>query len=155
MGAKMPHLRSRIGNLEPIHQSENPSIEGSQSLGSTAHPYLTRIFPHGVLRFTVMDNSDFSPNRLTVSIDSSYHKETIHSPHFKQRGSLWPFRFSCSCSCSSSYSAWCALGTFICPISSLPTQKQGSYAPRSNVFSSHAPRLIAPPAASPIPPRQV
>ncbi len=25
-----------------------------------------------VLRFTVMDNSDFSPNRLTVSIDSSY-----------------------------------------------------------------------------------
>ncbi len=25
-----------------------------------------------VLRFTVMDNSDFSPNRLTVSLDSSY-----------------------------------------------------------------------------------
>ena len=25
-----------------------------------------------VLRFTVVDNSDFSPNRLTVSINSSY-----------------------------------------------------------------------------------
>src|SRR5207248_3544845 len=45
MGAKMPHLRSRIGDLEPIHQSENPSIGGSQSFRSTAHPYLARIFP--------------------------------------------------------------------------------------------------------------
>jgi eukaryotic-like serine/threonine-protein kinase len=29
-------------------------------------------FAHAVLRFTVVDNSDFSPNRLTVSMDSSY-----------------------------------------------------------------------------------
>jgi hypothetical protein len=62
-----------------------------------------------VLRFTVMDNSDFSPNRLSISIDSSYlpiilpNQETLQSPQFKQRGSLWPFRFSCTCSCSYTY----------------------------------------------------
>ena len=47
MGAKMPYLRSHMRHLEPIHQSEHPSIEGSQCLGSTAHAYLTGIFPKG------------------------------------------------------------------------------------------------------------
>src|SRR6266571_8319747 len=47
MGAKMSHLRSHIRDLEPIHQGEDPSIEGSQSLGRTSNPDLARIFPEG------------------------------------------------------------------------------------------------------------
>jgi hypothetical protein len=45
MRAKMSHLGSHIGNVEPIHQSEDSSIERSQSLGSTTHPDLASIFP--------------------------------------------------------------------------------------------------------------
>src|SRR5947208_17189696 len=47
MCAKMANLRSHIGNLEPIHQGEDPSIEGSQCFRSTGNPYLARIFPEG------------------------------------------------------------------------------------------------------------
>ena len=47
MRAKMAHLRSHIGDLEPIHQGEDPSIEGSQCFRSTGNPYLARIFPEG------------------------------------------------------------------------------------------------------------
>ncbi len=45
MRAKMAHLRSRIGDLEPIHQGEDPSIKGRQSFRSTGNPDLARIFP--------------------------------------------------------------------------------------------------------------
>src|ERR1700730_7918475 len=45
MGTKMAHLRSHIGNVEPIHQGEDSSIEGRQRLRRTGHTNLTGIFP--------------------------------------------------------------------------------------------------------------
>jgi len=45
---KMAHLRNHVGNVEPIHQSENPAIKGSQSLGSPANTDLASIFPPSV-----------------------------------------------------------------------------------------------------------
>lgn len=44
MGAKMAHLRSHIGNLKPIHQGEDASIESRQRVGSTGNTDLARIF---------------------------------------------------------------------------------------------------------------
>src|SRR2546427_372175 len=44
LGTKMAHLRSHIANGEPIHQSEDPSIECRQRLRSTGNAYpLARI----------------------------------------------------------------------------------------------------------------
>jgi hypothetical protein len=40
----MAHLRSDIGHVEPIHQSEDTSIECRQSLRRTRHADLARIF---------------------------------------------------------------------------------------------------------------
>src|SRR5437016_1549742 len=47
MRAKMAHLGSHIGHLEPIHQSEDPSIEGSQRFRCPSPADLARIFPEG------------------------------------------------------------------------------------------------------------
>jgi hypothetical protein len=65
----------------------------------------SRIFGRRVLSHSVVDNSDFSPFRLTVPSSSPYDKETIRATYFKQRGSLWAFISSCSCSFSATFSA--------------------------------------------------
>jgi len=54
----------------------------SQNCGSSAGSLLW----HWVLPLTMVDNSSFSPNRLTVHSDSPYDKHTIPAIHFKQRG---------------------------------------------------------------------
>jgi hypothetical protein len=46
---------------------------------STLSEALERVLPH-----SMVDNSDFSPTRLTVPSDSSYDEETFYATHFKQ-----------------------------------------------------------------------
>ena len=101
----------------------------------------------------MVDNSDISPSGLTVLSDAPYDEETVYATHFKQRGSLWPFKCSCSCSWSASSSLWRGFGVFAGSIFSLPTQVEGPYTLQFNVSSSHAPHVTAPPAASPAPTR--
>lgn len=115
-----------------------------------------RIFSEevAVLDFSVVDNSDFSPSRLTVHSDSPYAKETIPATHFKQRGLLWHSMSSCSCSWSSSSSFWRCYGVFPGSIFSIPTQEAGLCPQDPNVSSSPAPHTIAPPVvSSPLPRR--
>ena len=50
-----------------------------------------------VQRFTVVDNSDFSPSRLTGHCSSQNDKKTILAIHFQLRGFVWLFMCSCSC----------------------------------------------------------
>ncbi len=54
-----------------------------------------RTIQKGVQRFTVVENSDISPNRLTELETLLILPDTgaLHAPHFKQRGLLWPFSF--------------------------------------------------------------
>src|SRR5260370_39758131 len=78
-------------------------------------------------------------------------KEVIRSPHFKQGGSLWPFRYACS----SSYSAWRGFGSRPGSIKTLSTREQEPSTPASNISSSRAPHLIVRPVASPPPSRRV
>jgi transposase-like protein len=61
----------------------------------------------------------------------------------------------CSCFCLSSCSSWHSFVSCTGPMISLPTHKQRPCVPRSNAFSSHALRLIAPSVASPAPPSSV
>jgi hypothetical protein len=42
--------------------------------------------PRTVLPLSVVDNSPFSPIRLTVPCDSPYDQEALYFSHFKQRG---------------------------------------------------------------------
>lgn len=43
-GTKPTHVRSHIGNVKPIHESQHRSIEGSQGQWRSAGPKLRRIF---------------------------------------------------------------------------------------------------------------
>jgi hypothetical protein len=48
----------------------------------------------------------------------------LPSPHFKQRGSLWPFMCSCSCSWSASSSLWRGSGVLTGSIFGLPPHEE-------------------------------
>ena len=99
--------------------------------------------------FTVVGKSDFCPSRLTVHSDTPYDQEALHVSYFKRRGSLWLYTFSCFCSCSSLSSLSRCFVAFLGLIFSFPIHKQAADALWSTVFSSHAPRLIAPSVVSP------
>jgi hypothetical protein len=55
-----------------------------------------------VQRLTVVDNSNFSPTHLTVSLAFLMLAScrVLPSPDFKQRGVAWTFTWSYLCSCS-------------------------------------------------------
>ena len=97
-------------------------------------------------QFVLLCQSLDSPYRLSLSF---LYKGTLPSPHFKQRGSLWPFMCSCSCSFSFSSSFWCCFCVFIGPFFSFPTSKQELCVPWCNVCSSHARHWTALPVVSP------
>jgi len=99
--------------------------------------------------FTVVDKSDLCPSRLTVHSDTPYDQEALHVSYFKRRGSFWLHTFSCFCSCSSLSSLSRCFVAFLGLIFSFPIHKQAADALWSTVFSSHAPRLIAPSVVSP------
>jgi hypothetical protein len=67
---------------------------------------LARLVRTWVQRFTVMDNSYISPNRLTALSTRLIlaSQGALHAPHFTQRGAVWPFICTCSRSWSSSFS---------------------------------------------------
>ena len=102
-----------------------------------------------VQSFTVVDNSDFCPSRLTVHTDSPYDQEALHVSYFKRRGSVWVYTFSCFCSCASFSSLSRCFVAFLGLIFSFPIHQQAADARWSTVFSSPAPRLIAPSVVSP------
>src|SRR5258706_11780905 len=96
-----------------------------------------------VLPHTVVDNADNSPTRLTAGetlLILPYLDGGLPSPHFKQRGLLWPFMRSCSCSWSASCSLWRGLGVFAGSLFGFPPHEEGPSARRSIVCSSPAPR---------------
>lgn len=97
---------------------------------------------------------------LSQSIDNRYrrslsflYKGALPSPHFKQRGFVWPFMCSCSCSCAASSSLWRCFGDLTGSLFGLPPHEEGLSAARSTVCSSRAPQTIAPPVASLAPTR--
>jgi len=100
---------------------------------------------------SVVDNSDCSPNGLTVRETRRIlaFQGTLPSSYFQQRGFVWPFMSSCSCSRSASF-LWRFFGVFAGPIFSLPTHQQGGNASLCTVCSSHTPHLTAPPVVSPL-----
>jgi hypothetical protein len=114
------------------------------------------VFPSRVLSLTIVDNSVFSPKRLTLLIDPAYSTlRIVRAASFKPRGSLWPFMCSCSCSWSASSSLWRCFVVCAGFIFSLPTQEAGPCPQEPNVSLSHAPQMTAPPVASPAPTRLV
>ena len=60
---------------------------------------LPKVSPEAVQRLTVVDNSDYSLDGLTVQETRRIlaSQGALPSPHFKQRGFVWPFTCSCSC----------------------------------------------------------
>src|SRR2546430_1368060 len=79
-----------------------------------------------VQTLTVVDNSVFSPIRLTVPSDHPYVQEALSFALFKQRGYVWPFMCSYSCSCASSSSLSRCCGVFLVSIFKLPTHQPGA-----------------------------
>jgi hypothetical protein len=51
-----------------------------------ARPIVPTFYDQAVLPLTTVDNSCFSPHRLTVHSNSPYDQQTIPATHFKQRG---------------------------------------------------------------------
>ena len=78
----------------------------AQALAAGVTPETVEREKERVQRFTVMDNSYISPNRLTALSTRLIlaSQGALHAPHFKQRGALWPFMCTCSRSWSSSFS---------------------------------------------------
>jgi hypothetical protein len=87
----------------------------------------------GVQRFMVVDNSDFSANRLTARETRLIlaFQGVLMLPHFKQRGFVWRFMCSCSCSWPAFSSLWRCFGVFAGFLFSLPTHEEGPSAPCS------------------------
>jgi hypothetical protein len=110
-----------------------------------------------VLPHSVVDNSDFSPTRLTAWETRLMlaSQGVLSSPHFKQRGSLWSFMCTCSCLWSVSSSLWHCFGVLTGSLFGLPPHEEGLSAPRSTVCSSLAAQTIAPPVVSSPLPRRV
>src|SRR5260221_4274849 len=91
--------------------------------------------PLGVLPLSVVDNSDFCPSCLTALSARLIlvSQGTLPSPHFKQRGFVWPFICSCSCSWSVPSSLWRGSGVFAGSLFSPPIFEEGPSAARSTV----------------------
>jgi len=89
-----------------------------------------------VLPHSVVENSDFSPTRLTAleTLLILEKQGSDHSPHIKQRGVVWPFMSSYSCSWSaSSSSLWRCFGVLTGSLFCLPPQEEGPSAAGSPV----------------------
>ncbi len=111
-----------------------------------------------VLPLSVVDNSNFSPNRLTTfsTLLILASQGAFSSPHSKQRGFVWSFMCSWFCLWSvSSYSLWRCFGVLTCFLFGLPPHEEEPSVPRSNDTSSHEPQTIAPPVVSPPLPRRL
>jgi hypothetical protein len=115
----------------------------------TRYPSAQAVASAGVLPLTMVDNSDLSPLRLTASSNSFYDKETLPATHFKQRGFLWPFMYSCFCSWSAFSSLSCYFVSCVGPITILSSREQPRCALHSHDCSSLALQLIASPVVSP------
>src|SRR5690348_12276098 len=70
MGTEMTHRRSHIFDVEPIHQSQHPAIEGRQRLGRTSNTNLRGIFPQGDIAPPVKAILD-APMRLHEAKETS------------------------------------------------------------------------------------
>src|SRR5438270_7750295 len=88
-----------------------------------------------VLPLSVVDNSDFCPSCLTALSARLIlgSQGTLPSPHFKQRGFVWPFICSCSCWWSVPFSLWRCCGVLTGSLFGLPPREEGPSAARSNV----------------------
>jgi hypothetical protein len=109
--------------------------------------------PSPVLPLSVVDNSNFSPNRLTAlsTLLILASQGAFSSPHFKQRGFVWSFM----CLWSVSFSVWRCFGVLTGFLFGFPPQEEGSSTPQPNVCSSPAAQTIAPPVVSPPLPHRV
>jgi hypothetical protein len=88
-----------------------------------------------VLSLTMVENSVFSPKRLTLLLDPDYSSFIIVSAvSLKPRGSLWPLMSSCSCSWSASCSLWHCFGLLSGSIVGLPPQGERPNALSSTVY---------------------
>jgi len=67
-----------ISSICPERDKEREMTQKADNLRVKRTKILLR-----VQRFTVVDNSDFSPPGLTVTSDSPYDKKTVPVTHFK------------------------------------------------------------------------
>ncbi len=125
--------------LYPVQQPGQSAI----ARVSTPHPSYCRCRPardlahpeRWVLPLSVVDNSNFSPNRLTAlsTLLILASQGAFSSPHFKQRGLVWSFMCSWSCLWSVSSSIWRCFGVLTGFLFGLPPHEEEPSAPRSNV----------------------
>jgi hypothetical protein len=108
---------------------------------SAREPLIKSLVKRPVHPLSVVDKSDFCPSCLTALMTRLMlaSQGALPTPHFTQRGFVWPIMCTCSCLWSVSSSRWRGLA---------PREERPSAA-RSSVCSSPAHQTIASPVVSP------
>jgi hypothetical protein len=131
--------------------SDQPSKQMDDKIRRTAMArmlVLRDVFEWVVLPLTVVDNSTFSPNRLTVHSNTHYDREALSFSHFKRRGL---YDLSCLPVLARGLPhplTGGALAPLLAISSAFPRDQQETDTPRCTVFSVPAPHLIVPSVAS-------